>query len=109
MLRSQDWNFTTVAQSGLGGRSILYERGHVLGGSTAVSKCIQSLGFSLHQLSARIIDFMAYCRGSKDDWNRWAKVTGDQGWSWNNIIGYAKKVRLPFLVCGRGKGSRYDV
>ncbi|KAI0759148.1 aryl-alcohol-oxidase from pleurotus Eryingii [Irpex lacteus] len=67
-----DWNFTTTAQSGLNGRSIGFERGHVLGGSTAVN-------------------FMAYCRGSKDDWNRWAQVTGDQGWSWNSIINYAKK------------------
>ncbi|KAI0085566.1 aryl-alcohol-oxidase from pleurotus Eryingii [Irpex rosettiformis] len=74
LIRSQfDWNFTTVAQSGLNGRSILYERGHVLGGSTAVN-------------------FMAYCRGSKDDWNRFAKVTGDQGWSWNSILPYAKKM-----------------
>nr|ALJ82906.1 mitochondrial choline dehydrogenase [Irpex lacteus] len=74
LIQSQfDWNFTTVAQSGLNGRSILYERGHVLGGSTAVN-------------------FMAYCRGSKDDWDRFAKVTGDQGWSWSSILPYAKKM-----------------
>lgn len=31
------WNFTTTVQAGLGGRSIDYERGYVLGGSTSVS------------------------------------------------------------------------
>ncbi|KAI0687624.1 aryl-alcohol oxidase-like protein [Cytidiella melzeri] len=68
-----DWNFTTVAQPGLNGRSIAYERGFVLGGSTSVN-------------------FMAYCRGSKDDWDRFARVTGDQGWSYNSILPYAKKM-----------------
>ncbi|KIJ38730.1 GMC oxidoreductase, partial [Sphaerobolus stellatus SS14] len=28
-----DWNFTTVPQVGLNGRSLAYARGHVLGGS----------------------------------------------------------------------------
>ena len=41
-----------------------------------------------------IADFMAYCRGSKDDWDRFARVTGDQGWSWSSILPYAKKVRM---------------
>ncbi|KAI0687622.1 alcohol oxidase [Cytidiella melzeri] len=68
-----DWNFTTTDQPGLNGRSILFERGHVLGGSTCVN-------------------FMAFTRGSKDDWDRWAKVTDDQGWSWDNILPYAKKM-----------------
>ncbi|KAI0341273.1 aryl-alcohol oxidase-like protein [Trametopsis cervina] len=68
-----DWNFTTVPQPGLNGRSVFFERGHVLGGSTS-------------------INFMASYRGSKDDWNRFAKVTGDQGWSWNSILPYAKKL-----------------
>ncbi|KAG6843874.1 hypothetical protein H0H93_016865 [Arthromyces matolae] len=35
-----DWNYTTVAQSGLGGRSIPYPRGHVLGGSSSITWCI---------------------------------------------------------------------
>lgn len=32
------WNYTTVPQPGLGGRSIPYIRGHILGGSTSISK-----------------------------------------------------------------------
>ena len=33
-----DWNFTTTPQSGLNGRTLSYERGHVLGGSSSVSE-----------------------------------------------------------------------
>ncbi|KNZ74746.1 Choline dehydrogenase, mitochondrial [Termitomyces sp. J132] len=67
-----DWNYTTVAQPGLGGRSIPYPRGHVLGGSSSVN-------------------YLFYTRGTRDDFNRYAKVTGDQGWSWNNMQQYFKK------------------
>ncbi|KAE9387132.1 alcohol oxidase [Gymnopus androsaceus JB14] len=71
-----DWNFTTLNQAGLNGRSIDYARGFVLGGSTA-------------------INIMAYCRGSKDDWDRWAKVTGDEGWSWESMQPYMRKIENP--------------
>ncbi|KAI0067080.1 alcohol oxidase [Artomyces pyxidatus] len=68
-----DWNFTTTAQPGLGGRSIAYSRGFALGGSTSVN-------------------FMVYTRGSKDDYNRWAQVTGDWGWSWDALQPYFHKM-----------------
>ncbi|KAJ6494400.1 alcohol oxidase [Mycena sanguinolenta] len=69
---AQDWNYTTTAQTGLNGRSIAYNRGFVLGGSSSVN-------------------YLVYTRGSVDDFNRWAKVTGDQGWSWNSLFPYFKK------------------
>jgi choline dehydrogenase-like flavoprotein len=37
---------------------------------------------------------MAYTRGSKEDFDRIAKVSGDQGWSWNSLLPYMKKVRV---------------
>ncbi|KAL0577830.1 hypothetical protein V5O48_004158 [Marasmius crinis-equi] len=61
-----DWNYTTVAQEGLLNRTIDYPRGHVLGGSSS-------------------INYMVYTRGSSEDYDRWADVTGDTGWSWKNI------------------------
>ncbi|KZV68609.1 GMC oxidoreductase [Peniophora sp. CONT] len=61
-----DWNFTTVPQPGLNGRALDYPRGHVLGGSTA-------------------INLMVYCRGSRDDYDRWANVTADSGWTWDAL------------------------
>ncbi|KAJ7650955.1 alcohol oxidase [Roridomyces roridus] len=69
---AQDWNFTTTPQVGLGNRAIAYPRGFVLGGSSSVNS-------------------MAYTRGSKDDYDRWAKVAGDSGWSWDNVIPYIRR------------------
>ena len=40
---------------------------------------------------------MAYSRGSRDDFDRWADVTGDGGWSWDALQPYMRKVRrVPF-------------
>jgi len=35
-----DWNFTTTPQTALNGRSVQFERGHGLGGSSSVSELI---------------------------------------------------------------------
>ncbi|KAF9002480.1 GMC oxidoreductase-domain-containing protein [Cyathus striatus] len=69
---SFDWNFTTVPQAALNGCSLEYTRGHVLGGSSSING-------------------MFYTRGSSDDYNRWATITGDRGWSWNNIFHFILK------------------
>ncbi|KAK0212183.1 aryl-alcohol oxidase precursor [Desarmillaria ectypa] len=67
-----DWNFTTTSQSGCNGRSIAYGRGFGLGGSSAVH-------------------YMTYTRGSSEDYDRYASVTGDQGWGWNLMHPYILK------------------
>ncbi|KAF9451443.1 GMC oxidoreductase [Macrolepiota fuliginosa MF-IS2] len=67
-----DWNFTTTPQEGLNGRSVVYPRGHILGGTSSVN-------------------FMAYLRGSSQDWDRYAAITGDEGWSWDAIQPYIRK------------------
>ncbi|KAF9258144.1 alcohol oxidase [Marasmius fiardii PR-910] len=61
-----DWNFTTVPQPQLNGRVIDYNRGHVLGGSSC-------------------LNFMIYTRGSSEDYDRIARVTGEKEWLWNNL------------------------
>jgi choline dehydrogenase len=33
-----------------------------------------------------------YTRGSRDDYDRWAKITGDKGLSWTEIFPYILKV-----------------
>ncbi|KAJ6521973.1 alcohol oxidase [Mycena vulgaris] len=68
----QDWNYTTTPQAALNGRQIPYPRGFVLGGSSSVN-------------------YMVYTRGSKEDFDRFAKVTGDNGWSWDSLIPYMRK------------------
>ncbi|KAJ7586731.1 hypothetical protein C8J56DRAFT_1014658 [Mycena floridula] len=66
------WNYTTAPMPGLNGRSLVYPRGFLLGGSSS-------------------INYMGYTRGSSDDYDRYAKVTGDQGWSWKNLQRYIRK------------------
>lgn len=35
---------------------------------------------------------MGYTRAARDDYDRWARVTGDDGWSWDNLYPYMIKV-----------------
>ncbi|KAJ3957861.1 hypothetical protein N0V92_005574 [Colletotrichum tropicale] len=61
-----DWNFTTVDQSGLGGRQILVNRGKVLGGSSAMN-------------------YLCYDRASSPEYESWAEM-GSGGWTWDVMI-----------------------
>ncbi|KAJ7471297.1 pyranose dehydrogenase [Mycena galericulata] len=63
------WNYSTTPQTGLNGRVIPYERARILGG------CSSHNG-------------MFYTRGSADDFNRYAELTGDAGWSWERLLPY---------------------
>ncbi|TFK34624.1 aryl-alcohol oxidase-like protein [Crucibulum laeve] len=67
-----DWNFTSIPQKGLNDRVISYPRGHILGGSSSVN-------------------FMAYTRGTSEDWDRYARLTNDYGWSWERIQPFIHK------------------
>ncbi|KAL0954256.1 hypothetical protein HGRIS_005384 [Hohenbuehelia grisea] len=67
-----DWNYTTTAQPGLNGRPIPYPRGHILGGSSSVN-------------------YMAYTRGSAEDYDRFAAITADAEWSWDRLQPYIRK------------------
>ncbi|KAJ7226727.1 pyranose dehydrogenase [Mycena pura] len=60
-----DWNYTTVPQTGLNGRVLPYARAHMLGGCSSHNA-------------------MFYTRGTADDFDRYARLTGDAGWSWDN-------------------------
>ncbi|KAG6853679.1 hypothetical protein C0991_002322 [Blastosporella zonata] len=67
-----DWNYTTTPQVGLGGRPAILPRGHILGGSSS-------------------INFLMYTRSTIEDYNRIAKATGDNGWSWKSLQPYFKR------------------
>ncbi|KAF7432616.1 hypothetical protein PC9H_004558 [Pleurotus ostreatus] len=69
------WNFTTVPQPGLGGRSLPFARGFVLGGSSSING-------------------MIYSRGSAEDYDATAQLTGDEGWAWDNLQPYIRKASL---------------
>ena len=58
-----DWCLTTEAEPGLGGRSIRYARGRVLGGCSSINA-------------------MIHMRGQAADYDLWAQATGDDRWRW---------------------------
>ena len=67
-----DWLYKTAAEPGLHGRSLLYPRGRVLGGSSSING-------------------MIYMRGQRQDYDEWARVTGDPRWSWESVLPVFKK------------------
>jgi choline dehydrogenase len=62
-----DWRFRTTEEPGLNGRSLIYPRGKVLGGSSSING-------------------MIYMRGQDADYERWVAETGDSSWSWPEAL-----------------------
>jgi choline dehydrogenase len=62
-----DWLFRTEAEAGLNGRSLIYPRGKVMGGSSSING-------------------MIYMRGQAQDYNEWARLTGDDSWRWDKVL-----------------------
>ncbi len=66
-----DWGFRTVPEAGLGGRSLLYPRGRILGGCSSING-------------------MLYIRGQAADYDHWRQL-GLTGWSWQDVLPYFRK------------------
>ncbi|MEO7031429.1 MAG: GMC family oxidoreductase N-terminal domain-containing protein, partial [Herbaspirillum sp.] len=62
-----DWCFRTEPDSGLHGRSLIYPRGKVLGGSSSING-------------------MIYMRGQARNYDSWAEMTGDPSWRWDQVL-----------------------
>jgi choline dehydrogenase len=67
-----DWCFRTEPEPGLNGRSIQYARGRVLGGCSSINA-------------------MIYMRGQARDYDRWARLTGDASWAWEQVLPVFKR------------------
>ena len=67
-----DWLYRTGEEAGLGGRSLAYPRGRVLGGSSSING-------------------MIYMRGQREDYDEWARATGDASWSWDAVLPVFKR------------------
>lgn len=68
-----NWNYKTSPQNQLTGQKVDYSRGKGLGGSTAINFC----GWAI---------------GPRDDYDEWARLVGDEGFSWKNARGYLRKI-----------------
>lgn len=62
-----DWLFKTEPDAGLAGRSLIYPRGKVLGGSSSING-------------------MIYMRGQSVDYDGWAELSGDPSWRWDQVL-----------------------
>ena len=66
-----DWMMKTAPEPGLNGRSLVYPRGKVVGGCTAVNG-------------------MIYMRGQAADYDGWRQL-GNLGWGWDDVLPYFLK------------------
>lgn len=69
---SYDWNYDTVPQPALEGRTVYWPRGKTLGGSSSLNA-------------------MMWVRGFAADYDEWATTAGDT-WSWNALLPYFRRV-----------------
>ncbi|CAB3704583.1 Alcohol dehydrogenase [acceptor] [Achromobacter deleyi] len=67
-----DWMYRTGAEPGLGGRSLIYPRGRVLGGCSSING-------------------MIYMRGQRQDYDEWADIAGDPSWRWDEVLPVFKR------------------
>ncbi|MCI1840266.1 MAG: GMC family oxidoreductase N-terminal domain-containing protein [Achromobacter ruhlandii] len=67
-----DWMYRTGAEPGLGGRSLIYPRGRVLGGCSSING-------------------MIYMRGQRQDYDDWAEIAGDPSWRWDQVLPVFKR------------------
>jgi len=66
-----NWLYQTEPDPGTGGRSHVWPRGKVLGGSSSINA-------------------MLYVRGQRDDYNGWRQM-GAAGWGWDDVLPYFRK------------------
>src|SRR3982751_3799593 len=66
-----NWSYRTEPVPQLGGRSLQWPRGKVLGGSSAINGLI-------------------YIRGPRQDFDGWARL-GNRGWGYEDVLPYFRK------------------
>jgi choline dehydrogenase len=87
-----DWGFSTDPEPGLNGRAIMYPRGKMLGGCSAING-------------------MIYMRGQANDYDHWRQL-GNTGWSWDDCLPYFKKSEDQAAVAAddmHGEGGEWRV
>lgn len=67
-----DWNYDTEPQPNLGGRTVFWPRGKVLGGSSSINA-------------------MMWVRGFAADFDAWAEKAGSE-WSYRSLVTYFRRV-----------------
>ncbi len=68
-----DWNYDTVPQPGLEGRTVYWPRGKTLGGSSSLNA-------------------LMWIRGFAADYDEWADAAAGPTWSWDALVPYFRRV-----------------
>ncbi len=80
-----DWGFRTEPVPGLGGRSLLYPRGKVLGGCSSING-------------------MIYMRGQAADYDGW-QALGNPGWGWADVLPLFRRSEHHFGAADAAHGT----
>ncbi|MHC3000566.1 GMC family oxidoreductase [Microbacterium sp. HJ5] len=80
-----DWNYDTVPQHRLEGRTVYWPRGKTLGGSSSLNA-------------------MMWVRGFAADYDEWADAAGPT-WSWSALVPYFRRVERTEQVAHETQGS----
>lgn len=83
-----NWGYKTSPQEHCNNRVIDYSRGKGLGGSSA-------------------INFGVFTRGARDDYDEWARIVGDNGFSWEAMISRFKRLENFHGDLPAGMDSKY--
>ncbi len=73
MMSPLSWGYQTEPDEGIAGRSIVWPRGKVLGGTSAINGLV-------------------YIRGQHEDYNYWRQL-GNEGWGFDDVLPFFKKAQ----------------
>ncbi len=79
------WRFMTEPDEGLGGRSVPWPRGRLLGGSGSINA-------------------MVYCRGLPADFDDW-EAAGAKGWNWDSVRPAFERLETKVTPVGEKQGQ----
>ncbi|WP_103221597.1 GMC family oxidoreductase [Roseibium marinum] len=79
------WRFMTEPDEGLGGRSVYWPRGRLLGGSGSINA-------------------MVYCRGLPGDFEDW-ESSGATGWNWREVKSTFERLETKVTPLGEKQGK----
>jgi choline dehydrogenase len=82
-----NWRFPTGPEPYLGGRTDIYHRGRVIGGTSSING-------------------MVYVRGNRQDFDGWAGSTGFSEWSYAHCLPYFKRCETSDRVNSPYRGSQ---
>lgn len=84
-----NWKYQTLPNPHLGGRTMYWPRGRVLGGSSSINALV-------------------YCRGMPADFDDWRRM-GNAGWGWDEVRPYFERSERQVDPAGHGGGGPLDV